>query len=68
MQTPSTTLDIPRYAKTIEVSKRIRWDIDRDVIRGRSFDLAHTFLPDGLSLADELPFLSPAEHRFLSQV
>ena len=68
MQTPSTTLDIPRYAKTIEVSKRIRWDIDRDVIRGRRFDLAHTFLPDGLSLADELPFLSPAERRFLSQV
>ena len=65
--TPTPT-DTPRYAKTIEVSKRIRWDIDRDVIRGRAFDLAHTFLPDGLSLADELPFLSPAEHRFLSQV
>ncbi len=68
MQTHPTPLDIPRYAKTIEVSKRIRWDIDRDVIRGRHFDLAHTFLPDGLSLADELPFLSPTEHRFLSQV
>ena len=68
MQTHPATLDIPRYARTIEVSKRIRWDIDRDVIRGRNFDLAHTFLPDGLSLADELPFLSPAEHRFLSQV
>jgi hypothetical protein len=68
MQTHPATLDIPRYAKTIEVSKRIRGDIDRDVIRGRTFDLAHTFLPDGLSLADELPFLSPAEHRFLSQV
>ncbi|MBT9463892.1 hypothetical protein [Hydrogenophaga sp.] len=68
METHPTPLDIPRYAKTIEVSKRIRWDIDRDVIRGRGFDLAHTFLPDGLSLADELPFLSPTEHRFLSQV
>jgi len=68
MQTDAATLDASRYAKTIEVSKRVRWDIDRDVIRGRSFDLAHTFLPDGLSLADELPFLSPAEHRFLSQV
>jgi hypothetical protein len=68
MQTHAATLDTPRYAKTIEVSKRVRWDIDRDVIRGRRFDLAHTFLPDGLSLADELPFLSPSEHRFLSQV
>ena len=65
---PATTLDHPRYARTIEDSKRIRWDIDHDVIRGRSFDLAHTFLPDGLSLADELPFLDPDQHRFLSQV
>lgn len=64
MQTTATQ----RYAKTIEVSKRIRWDIDRDVIRGREFDLAQTFLPDGLSLIDELPFLSAAEQRFLSQV
>ncbi len=68
MPTNAATLDTPRYAKTIEASKRIRWDIDRDVIRGRTFDLAHTFLPDGLSLADELPFLNPVEHRFLSQV
>jgi hypothetical protein len=68
MEATTYTLDVPRYARTIEVSKRIRWDIDRDVIRGRTFDLSHAFLPDGLSLADELPFLSPAEHRFLSQV
>lgn len=68
MTTTPIALDTPRYAKTIEVSKRIRWDIDRDVIRGRTFDLAHTFLPDGLSLADELPFLDTAQHRFLSQV
>lgn len=57
-----------RYAKCIEVSKRMRWDIDRDVIRGRSFDLGHTFLPDSLSLVDELAFLSPADRRFLGQV
>lgn len=68
MTATAISLDTPRYAKTIEVSKRIRWDIDLDVIRGRRFDLAHTFLPDGLSLADELPFLEPAQHRFLSQV
>jgi hypothetical protein len=68
MQPDPATIDSPRYAKAIEVSRRVRWDIDRDVIRGRSFDLAHTFLPDGLSLADELPFLNAAEHRFLSQV
>jgi hypothetical protein len=68
MQNHPALLEVSRYAKTIEVSKRIRWDIDRDVIRGRTFDPSDIFLPDGLSLADELPFLSPAEHRFLSQV
>ena len=38
-----------RYAKCIETSKRIRWDIDRDVIRGREFDFSKKFMPDGLS-------------------
>jgi len=57
-----------RYAKCIEVSKRIRWEIDRDVIRGRSFDFGRKFLPDGLSLAPTLGFLSDAERRLFSQV
>jgi hypothetical protein len=58
----------PRYAQCIETSKRIRWDIDRDVIRGRRFDFEKTFLPDGLSKVNELGFLQPAERRLLSQV
>ncbi len=62
----STPTPSQRYAKTIEVSKRIRWDIDRDIIRGREFDLTHKFLPDGLSLVDELDFLS-AETAALPQ-
>jgi len=57
-----------RYAKCIEVSKRIRWDIDRDVIRGRRFDFTQKFLPDGLSLAPRLRFLHEPEARLLSQV
>jgi len=57
-----------RYARTIEASKRIRWDIDRDVIRGRSFDARDKFMPDGLSLAPELPFLDAAAQRFFGQV
>jgi hypothetical protein len=63
--TPQTT---QRYAKCIEVSKRIRWDIDRDVIRGRQFDFEKKFLPDGLSKVTELPFLRPADARFISQI
>ena len=31
-----------RYAKCIEVSKRVRWDIDNDVIRKREFDFSQT--------------------------
>ena len=65
---PATRSATQRYAKCIEASKRIRWDIDRDVIRGRQFDFGKKFLPDGLSKVDELPFLRPAETRFLSQI
>ena len=36
------------YAKCIEISKRVRWDIDKDVIRGRAVDFSKKFLPDGI--------------------
>jgi DNA-binding Lrp family transcriptional regulator len=67
---PATSLpaDSARYARTIEASKRVRWDIDQDVLRGRRFDLADKFMPDGLSLVDELDFLSADQGRFLGQV
>lgn len=57
-----------RYAKCIEASKRIRWEIERDVIRGRKFDFTKKFLPDGLSLVDQLDFLSMEDRKFLSQI
>jgi hypothetical protein len=60
--------DHGRYARCIKASKRARWDIDVDVIRGRSFDLSYRFLPDGLSKVDRLAFLSDAEAKLLSQV
>jgi hypothetical protein len=66
--TTSAPIDVRRYAKTIEASKRIRWDIDRDVIRGRAFDLRQKFLPDGLSLIDEIDGLTEDQRRFLGQV
>lgn len=61
-------VDTGRYAKCIEVSKRIRWDTDCDVIRGRVFDFGKTFLPPGLSKVSQLPFLSTAQARLFSQV
>jgi hypothetical protein len=45
-----------RYARCIAASKRIRWDIDEDVIRGRTLDVADNYLPEGLSLVDGLAF------------
>ena len=57
-----------RYAKCIANSKRIRWDIDRDVIRGRSLDFSKRFLPDGLSKVDRLDFLTADDRRLLSQI
>lgn len=64
----STSITSERYAKVIEVSKRVRWEIERDVIRGRRFDYTKTFLPAGLSLVNELAFLNQADKRLLSQV
>ena len=60
--------DSARYAKAVEVSKRIRWEIDRDVIRQREFDFTKKFLPDGLSFVDRVPFLGADERRLLSQI
>jgi hypothetical protein len=68
MQVTQQQADAGRYARCIEVSKRIRWDIDRDVIRGRRFDFSRKFLPDGISKVNELDFLSADERRQLSQI
>jgi hypothetical protein len=65
-----TTYVVPseRYARCIASSKRVRWDIESDVIRGRQFDRANKFLPDGLTLVNKLDFLSPNEKIYFSQV
>ena len=60
--------DEERYARCIAISKRVRWDIDKDVIRGRSFNRADKFLPDGLSMVQDFGFLTTDEKRFISQV
>ena len=48
--------------------KRVNWDIDADIVRGRRFDAGHKFLPDGLTLAEAFDTLSADERRFVSQV
>ena len=57
-----------RYARVLKMSKKVEWQIDRDLIRGREFDFNRKFLPDGLSFVDRLPFLSADQGRLLSQI
>jgi hypothetical protein len=68
METMQHTGTSARYATCIAVSKRIRWDIDRDVIRGRELDVSKKFLPDGLSRIERFPFLDTGEKRLMSQI
>jgi len=56
------------YARVVHASKKARWDIERDVLRGRTLTPEHKYLPDGLSLAHTLPFLAEPERLFMSQV
>ena len=64
----STPTSDPRYARSLENSRRIRWDIDKDVFRGRELDFSGPFLPDGLSLVSRLGFLTSRDARVLSQI
>lgn len=57
-----------RYQRCVMASKRISWRIDQDVIRGREFDSKQKFLPDQLSLVDQLDFLSEEDQIFVSQI
>lgn len=56
------------YSRAVTASKRARWDLDRDVLRGRSLDPTDKCLPDTLSLATTLDFLSDEQRRLWSQV
>lgn len=63
-----TTTNSARYARCIEASKRVRWEIENDVIQGRSFDTDHKYLPDGLSLVHTMDSLSDSEKKYMSQI
>ena len=57
-----------RYARCVKMSKKAEWQIERDLLRGRTFDFSRKFLPDGLSYVDRLGSLSVDEARLLSQI
>ena len=56
------------YQHAILASKRVRWALDADVLRGRNLEGDYKYLPDGLSLITSLDFLSDAERRMASRV
>jgi hypothetical protein len=64
----ASSISTESYAKVIANSKRVRWDIEDDVVRGRRFDQTKPFLPSGLSLAGDLPFLEGGDRRLFSQI
>jgi hypothetical protein len=68
MLTTPESINSERFARCIAASKRVRWDIDRDVIGGRTFEADRKFLPDGLSKVNEMTFLSAAERAYMSRI
>ena len=66
--TQNEEMSSEHYARCIAASQRVRWDIDKDVIRGRTFQLDQKFLPDGLSKVHELEFLTTEQKHYLSQI
>jgi hypothetical protein len=66
--TNTIPLQTEQYASCVDASKRVRWDIDEDIIRGREFDTSQKFLPDSISGIHQLEFLSEDEAKFLSQI
>lgn len=56
------------YTRVIAASRKARWQIDRDVIQQRKLDQQHKYLPDGLSFAHTLDFLTTDEQRLVSQI
>jgi hypothetical protein len=57
-----------RYERCISASKKVRWEIEDDVIRGRAFGRDEKYLPDGLSLIGKFAGLSHNEKIFVSQI
>jgi len=68
MNAVTAVIEPDRHERCINASKKVRWDIDQDVIRGRNFGRDEKYLPDGLSLIDEFTTLSEVEKRFVNQI
>jgi hypothetical protein len=68
MNAPVQIPQTEKYARVIKASKAVHWEIEKDVIKDRLFDMSKKFLPDGLSLVPSFGLKSDDEMRFASQV
>ena len=60
--------DADWLAISIAGSKRVRWDIDRDVVRARRHERLGKCLPDAMTGAGQLGFVSEHEQLLLARV
>ncbi len=58
----------PTYDALIAASERVCWTLDEVIPKEGKLDFSKPFLPEGLVLAREAQFLSPAERLKLNQV
>lgn len=66
--TAAFAIQTEQYASCVGASRRVRWDIDHDVIRNRDFDANHKLLPDSISGIQRFEFLDEQDARLLSQI
>jgi hypothetical protein len=69
MTTATQTTDAQTDDRCIRHSRKVHFDVvDDDVIRGRELDHQQKFLPDGLTLIEQFPFLTRRQRVLLSQI
>jgi hypothetical protein len=68
MTTATQTTDAQTDDRCLRLSKKVHFDVDDDVIRGRELDHQQKFLPDGLTLIEQFPFLTRRQRVLLSQI
>ena len=63
-----TTSTSTRYQKALDASLRVSWRIEDVLPDGAHFYLDRSFLPESLAQVERVPFLDPAERRWLNQI
>jgi hypothetical protein len=68
MTTAMHTTDAQTYDRCVRLAKKVNRHVVDDVIRGRELDCQQKFLPDGLTLIEQFPFLTRRQRVLLSQI